>query len=122
MGAKPIATNCVNLKQFYFLDETTGDPIDGTFAAGNFTTEPIEVNHGGVWQVQAGSNGAEGSITLQQSADNEFWDDLPNSTGITLPLDDSVTFEDEFISGRFLRVVYSETTAGDVSLILTEKS
>lgn len=123
MGAEGIATNCSNLSQFYFLDEATGDPINGTFAAGSFTTEAIEANHGGTWQVQAGaSNGASGSITLQQSADGTFWDDLPNSTGVAVPLDDSVTFESDFISGRYLRAVYTETTAGNLSLILTEKS
>jgi hypothetical protein len=123
MGAEGIPTNCNQLSQFYFLDEATGDPINGAFAAGNFTTEAIEVNHGDTWQVQAGaSGGASGTITLQQSADGVFWDDLPNSTSIPVPLDDSVTFESWYISGRYLRAVYTETTAGNLSLILTEKS
>ncbi len=123
MAAEGIPTNCNNLKQFYFLDQATGNPINGTFPAGSFTSEEIEVNHDSVWQIQAGaSNGASGSITLQQSADGIFWDDLINATAVPVPLNDSVTFEDSFFSGRYIRVIYSETTPGDLSLILTEKS
>lgn len=123
MGAEGIATNCTNVKQFYFLDDVTKDPINGTFAAGSFTSEQIEINHGSVWQIQAGaSNGASGNITLQQSADGIFWDDLPNATVAPVPLNDSVTFEDSFFSGRYVRIVYTETTAGNLSIILTEKS
>ena len=123
MGYEGINTNCVNLKQFYFLDQATGSPINGAFAAGSFTSEQIEINHDSVWQIQAGSsNGAEGQITLQQSADGVFWDNLQNAETIEVPLDDSVTFEDSFFSGRYIRVIYLEVTVGNLSLILTEKS
>ena len=123
MGTQGIATNCNNLKQFYFLDQATGNPIDGSFSAGPFTSEEIEFNHEGVWQIQAGaSSGASGTITLQQSADGSFWDDLPNATAVPVPLNDSVTFEDDFLSGRYIRAIYAETTAGNLSLILTQKS
>lgn len=122
MGQEPIESGC-GTSQFYFLDEATGNPIDGTFAAGNFTTESIEVSHGDTWQIQAGAlNGASGTITLQQSADGTFWDDLPNSTAIPVPLNDSVTFESWYISGRYVRAIYTETTAGNLSLILTTKN
>ena len=122
MGSKGIKTNCINLRQFYFLDDATGDPIDGTFAAGSFTTEVIETNHDGNFQIQVGaSNGARGRITLQQSADLIFWDDLPNASSVLVPTNDSVTFEDFFLTGRYLRAVYSETSSGNLSMILTQK-
>ena len=122
MGTEGIKTNCINLRQFYFLDDATGDPIDGTFAAGSFITEEIETNHDGNFQIQIGASaGASGEITLQQSADLIFWDDLPNSTAVLVPVDDSVTFEDFFLTGRYLRAVYTETTAGNISMILTQK-
>ena len=86
MGTEGIKTNCINLRQFYFLDDSTGDPIDGTFAAGSFITEEVETNHDGNFQIQIGASaGASGEITLQQSADLIFWDDLPNSTSV-LPI------------------------------------
>ena len=66
--------------------------------------------------------GASGTITLQQSADGSFWDDLPNATAVPVPLNDSVTLEDDFLSGRYIRAIYAETTAGNLSLILTQKS
>jgi len=122
MGAEPIEAGC-GVAQFNFLDQATGDPIDGTFAAGNFTTEEIEVTHGGTFQVQIGaSNGASGTVTLQQSADNVFWDDLADSTDVVVPLNDSHTFERHYFSGRYIRAVYTETTAGNISLILTNKN
>ena len=122
MGTEGIKTNCINLRQFYFLDDSTGNPIDGTFSAGSFITEEVETNHDGNFQVQIGaSSGASGEITLQQSADLIFWDDLPNSTSVLVPVDDSVTFEDFFLTGRYLRAVYTETTAGNISMILTQK-
>ncbi len=121
--AQGIPTNCNNLTQFYFLEDGTGNPIDGTYAAGSFVSQSLEINHESVWQIQAGaSNGASGTITIQQSADSIFWDDLPNATGVSVPLDDSVTFEDSYFSGRYVRVIYTEVTAGNLSLILTEKS
>ena len=109
--------------QFYFLEDGTGTPIDGAFAAGSFTTEAIEVNHGDTWQIQAAAtNGASGTITLQQSADGVAWDDLPNSTAIPVPLADSVTIESWYLSGRYVRAVYAEATAGNLSLTLTTKN
>jgi len=122
MGVKGITTNCSTLNQFYFLDDATGEEIDGTFAAGSFITEEIETNHDGNFQIQIGASaGASGEITLQQSADLIFWDDLPNSTDVIVPVDDSVTFEDFFLTGRYLRAVYTETTAGNIKMILTQK-
>ena len=122
MGTEGIKTNCINLRQFYFLDDATGNAIDGTFAAGSFTTEEIETNHEGNFQVQIGASaGASGEVTLQQSADLIFWDDLPNATDVQVPVDDSVTFEDFFLTGRYLRAVYTETTSGNISMILTQK-
>jgi hypothetical protein len=122
MGQEGISSGC-GVSQFYFLESGTGNPVNGGgFAAGSFTTEEIEMTHGGTFQVQAAaSGGASGTITLQQSADNVAWDDLPNSTNIPVPLDDSVTFESDYFSGRYIRVVYVEVTAGNLSLILTNK-
>jgi hypothetical protein len=123
MGQKPTGNGGCGTGQWYFLDQATGNPIDGAFAAGSFTTEEVSVSHGDTWQIQAcASNGASGTITLQQSADGTCWDDLPNSTDIDVPLDDSVTFESWYLSGLFVRAVYTETTAGNLSLTLTTKS
>ena len=63
MGTEGIKTNCINLRQFYFLDDSTGDPIDGTFSAGSFITEEVETNHDGNFQIQIGASaGASGEI------------------------------------------------------------
>ncbi len=123
MGQQSTGNAGCGVGQWYFLEDGTGTPIDGAFAAGDFTTEEIKITHGDTWQVQAAAtNGASGTITLQQSADGVAWDDLPNSTGIPVPLDDSVTFESWYLSGLFIRAVYTETTAGNLSLTLTTKS
>ena len=118
-----IPTNCNNLKQFYL--EVSDVNVDGTYSAvGSFTTDSFEINHGTIWQVQIGLTGTDAVavVTLEQSADNVFWDSLPNAVAINVPSNDSVTFEDAFFSGRYFRLVYGGgPTSGTISVILTEK-
>lgn len=106
----------------WYLQGPTEIPIDGTFPAGSFTSEVANVSHGKVWQIQtSATGGASGTITFQQSADGLAWDDLPNSTAIPILLNDSNTIESFYLSGIYLRAIYTEITAGTLSMILTEK-
>lgn len=122
LSPKVNADACGGVTQFY-LQGPSQVPIDGTFPAGSFTTETAILNHSKTWQVQtAASGGASGTITFQQSADGVAWDDLANVTDIPIPLNDSLTIESFYVSGLYLRAVYTETTAGTLSITLTEKS
>lgn len=119
----PINTNCNHLKQFYL--KVLEVEIDGAFSAtAPFTTDAIEINHDSIWQVQIGLAGtdADAVVTLEQSADGNFWDSLQNGVAVDVPSNDSVTFEDSYFSGRYLRLVYGGgPTTGTISIILTEK-
>lgn len=120
-GLSPV-NNPESCSSQWYLQGVGEIPIDGTFAAGSFTTIKANISSGSVWQIQVGaSNGASGTVTFQQSADGVFWDDLPNSTLIPIALNDSVTIESFYLSGIFVQAIYTETTAGTLSMILTQK-
>lgn len=116
---------CNNLIQYYF--EVGGVNLDGTF---NFTapiqTDVLEMNHSGNFQIQIGLFNSDGEVevTLQQSSDNIMWDDMRNASAKTILQDNSITFEDSFFTGRYIRIKVAPTTltTGDIKIILTEKA
>lgn len=116
---------CNNLIQYYF--EVGGTELDGTF---NFTapiqTDVLEMNHSGKFQIQVGLFNSDGEVevTLQQSSDTIMWDDMRNASSVTIAQNGSVTFEDDFFTGRYIRIQVTPTslTNGDIKIILTEKA
>jgi len=118
-----IVTGCGSIRQWFL--EVLGVNVDGSFSAvNNFNTDALPISHEGVWQLQTVLSGSNGNctITIQQSADGTNWDSIVNGVNVIVPSNDSVTLEGLFFSGRFMRVVFtSGSTAGTVSMILTQK-
>jgi hypothetical protein len=109
-----------------YLFEVGGSELDGTYPiTTDIITDSIGIAHSKTWQIQAGLFSSDGrvEITLQQSSDNVMWDDMRNSTEVTILEDDSITFEDSFFSGRYLRIKVEPKTLsnGLIKIILTEK-
>ena len=88
MGTQGIATNCNNLKQFYFLrPDATGNAIDGSFSAGSFVTSESKskFNHESEYGKFKPAQVVEqvGRITLQQSADSVLFGTIfPNCNSV----------------------------------------
>ena len=117
-------SNSRTVVQYYF--EEGGVNIDGTFSiTANVQTDSVEVDHSKTFQIQLCLFDSDGdcTVTIQQSSDNQMWDDLMNASGIIIPQNDSVTFEDHYFSGRYLRlkVDLGTLTVGKLKTILTEK-
>ncbi len=118
-------SQCNNLIQYYF--EVGSVNLDGTF---NFTapiqTDVLEMNHGGNFQIQIGLFNSDGrvNVTIQQSSDAIMWDDMRNATSVRLRRDDSLTFEDFYFTGRYIRVIVEPVSlnSGEIKMILTEKA
>lgn len=115
-----ITTNSNNVKQFYL--QALGLNIDGTFGIGNFISDSIEITHAQSWQIQIilNDNNGDSTVSLEQSSDNLTWDTLVGAENILVQ--NSVTFESNYFSGRYLRLVHSTTsTTGTIKTVLTQK-
>ena len=114
-----------NLIQYYF--EVGGNELDGSFVINtDITTDFLEMVHGGNFQIQIGLFNSDGraNVTIQQSSDTIMWDDMRNASSVRLRRDDSLTFEDFYFTGRYIRVIVEPVSlnSGEIKMILTEKA
>ena len=90
------------------------------------TTDTIKFTHSRTWNLQISTIGANGRVelTLQQSPDSLYWDDLANATEVRLEANQSISFEDTYFSGLYFRIIIRPTTlsSGNIKAILTQKS
>lgn len=109
-----------------YLFEVNNTELNGSYVINTqLITDSVEVQHSRVWNIQIGLFNSNGrcDVTLQQSSDNVMWDDMNNATTVRLNQNDSLTFEDSYITGRYIRIIITPTTLtnGNIKAILTEK-
>ena len=119
-----VITSEIYLVQYLF--EVGGVDFINFSAINDITTDSKEMNHSKTYQIQVSLLGTDGdgTIFIEQSADDTNFDDM-NMTKKDFGVlsNNSFTFENTYFSGRYIRVRYvSGSNTGSVKILLTTKS